>query len=719
MVIFCFLFFFGFQASSEELVKESWLAPLVIFGTQSEVIEYPSEPQRLSKQKLELLQTTDISRALKQVSGTYVREEDGLGLRPNIGLRGTNPDRSKKVTLMQDGFLIGPAPYAAPAAYYTPSMILIDSLEVYKGFSALGYGPNSIGGALNYRTASVMEESGSSFKVMTGSFRSNLIKGSVNHKIDDHYFLLQVAGIETDGFKKIDRGGQTGFDQKHFLFKWGRLLDHANGLHHEIQVIAGYENETSNETYLGLTEADFEKSFKRRYNASQLDQMKWNHQKVQIQHQYQISNSSSIETSIYRHQFQRAWYRLDRFRDSSVNIKDILKNPDANSNYYNILTGNQDTSSIGTNGELIVANNDREYYSEGIQSHWTEQVFNQELEFFARIHRDEIKRNHTSDNFEMVANELVKTSQARQTDTLNTESAQALTLFFQDHIRFGNWTLSPGLRFESVQFNLEDRLANSKKSRDDEVFLPGLSLMRKLSPESSLRVSANAAATLAGLSSEGKEKREEANIYEVEWNYMNKLASAESQVTGFLNDYRNLTGTCTVSTGCSGSQLDAQFNGGKALIYGIEAKVGKNWIQGSYDFPVTANITYLKSSFETEFNSTSPEWGVGLIKKGDPLPYVPEFMTSVTLGLRKGRYFQEISLSHQSAVYDQSASSGQKKIAAYGIVDLSAKYSYSNSTKLLAKFDNVLAREYAVSARPFGLRPGKPQSFQLGLQYGF
>ena len=274
MVIFCFLFFFGFQASSEELVKESWLAPLVIFGTQSEVIEYPSEPQRLSKQKLELLQTTDISRALKQVSGTYVREEDGLGLRPNIGLRGTNPDRSKKVTLMQDGFLIGPAPYAAPAAYYTPSMILIDSLEVYKGFSALGYGPNSIGGALNYRTASVMEESGSSFKVMTGSFRSNLIKGSVNHKIDDHYFLLQVAGIETDGFKKIDRGGQTGFDQKHFLFKWGRLLDHANGLHHEIQVIAGYENETSNETYLGLTEADFEKSFKRRYNASQLDQMK-------------------------------------------------------------------------------------------------------------------------------------------------------------------------------------------------------------------------------------------------------------------------------------------------------------------------------------------------------------------------------------------------------------------------------------------------------------
>lgn len=74
----------------------------------------------LSEAKLEKFEHDDIHKILENVPGINIREEDGYGLRPNIGFRGVTPERSKKITILEDGVLIGPSPYSAPAAYYFP-----------------------------------------------------------------------------------------------------------------------------------------------------------------------------------------------------------------------------------------------------------------------------------------------------------------------------------------------------------------------------------------------------------------------------------------------------------------------------------------------------------------------------------------------------------------------------------------------------------------------
>jgi Fe(3+) dicitrate transport protein len=72
----------------------------------------------VSKSELEQFNHTDIHRILGRIPGVYISEEDGLGLRPNVGLRGTGSLRMEKLNIMEDGILIAPAPYASPAAYY-------------------------------------------------------------------------------------------------------------------------------------------------------------------------------------------------------------------------------------------------------------------------------------------------------------------------------------------------------------------------------------------------------------------------------------------------------------------------------------------------------------------------------------------------------------------------------------------------------------------------
>ena len=102
-----------------------------------------SAATRIDEEQLEQFEYDDIERILAQVPGVTTRGEDGYGLRPNIGIRGVNSDRSAKVTLLEDGVPLAPAPYAAPAAYYFPMSTRLVGVEVFKGAAATRFGPQT------------------------------------------------------------------------------------------------------------------------------------------------------------------------------------------------------------------------------------------------------------------------------------------------------------------------------------------------------------------------------------------------------------------------------------------------------------------------------------------------------------------------------------------------------------------------------------------------
>ena len=73
-------------------------------------------------------------------------------------MRGTGQNRSEKVTIMEDGVLAAPAPYAAPSAYYFPTSGRMQQIEVLKGTSSAMYGPRTTGGVVNMLSREIPEE---------------------------------------------------------------------------------------------------------------------------------------------------------------------------------------------------------------------------------------------------------------------------------------------------------------------------------------------------------------------------------------------------------------------------------------------------------------------------------------------------------------------------------------------------------------------------------
>ena len=79
--------------------------------------------------------------------------DDGIGnSRLSIGIRGLNPRRSSRVLILEDGIPIQPAVYTYPNVYYNPPTERISAMEVIKSSSSVRFGPQTMGGVVNYIT---------------------------------------------------------------------------------------------------------------------------------------------------------------------------------------------------------------------------------------------------------------------------------------------------------------------------------------------------------------------------------------------------------------------------------------------------------------------------------------------------------------------------------------------------------------------------------------
>ncbi|GJL96961.1 MAG: hypothetical protein DHS20C06_07780 [Hyphobacterium sp.] len=716
---------------------------IVVIGLSGDPTDVPGSAEVLTAADLDVQDYSDINRSLRAVPGVNMQEEDGYGLRPNIGLRGTGLDRSANITLMEDGILIAPAPYSAPSAYYFPHTGRMAGIEIIKGAAGVRYGPRTQGGSLNLLSTPVPNETlAGQLDFWVGDEEQRRVHATIGGMRDINQ-TTQIGGLleaytnTAAGFKNIDgpSGRDSGFDIEDYVARI-RLETQTGNIGHAFELRAQYSDEVSNETYLGLTEADFAATPFRRYAASALDQMNAEHSLWSFSHTANFGNDLTLGSVLYRTDFARDWYKLDRVDPDGVgpmgaaSISSILADPVSNAAALAILQGTPGL--VSADNAMRLKHNNRAYYAQGFQ---TELAGSTELGGMAhdwhvgvRFHYDQMDRFQWANHYRMDNGSLVETNRGIPgTDSNRIDSATAFAFFVQDEIVTGRWTFVPGVRFERVELKRENwgggdtaRLAAPTVTENTiDAVIPGVGVRYDVNTNWSLFGGVHRGFAPPSPGSATQEPEDAINTeFGARWGQ--DWWSAEGVV--FFNAYENLLGSCTNSTG-GGCTIGAQFDGGEVNVVGLEFAAEADFgdaLDLDVSIPVRLALTHTQTEFQNSFNSAFEPWGTVLA--GDELPYIPENQIYGALGLDAGQFGGQLALTWVDdvrAVAGQGAIPANQLIESHFVADASAWWAFSDGLRGRVSVRNLTDEVYAVARRPAGLRPGAPRAVLFGLSADF
>ncbi|MDC6405110.1 MULTISPECIES: TonB-dependent receptor family protein [Maribacter] len=706
-------------------LNEVTLKANAILGSKFEAKNRTGSAFYISPKEIKKFNYTDINRTLRGVPGVNVYEEDGFGLRPNISLRGTSPERSSKITLMEDGVLIAPAPYSAPSAYYFPTIGRMQAVEILKGSSQVQYGPYTTGGALNMISTEVPDSFGIFLNSSFGSFNSGRIHTQVGDTKKNFGYAIEYLNYNSNGFKDLDNGENTGFDKNDLVAKF-RVNSNADAkVPQSVELKFQYSNEDSNETYLGLTETDFSLNPFRRYAGSQRDEMNTEHLQFMLTHVLGLGKNTSLTTTAYLNDFNRNWYKVDNVtvNGERQSIANIIENPVDLQAYYDVISGNSNT----TNNDVIaVKANNREYLSTGIQTklnhRWSTSSSVHDFELGMRYHYDDEDRFQWVDDYgitngimELVTNRLAGTDANRISD------ARAFSTYTLYKLKYKNLTLTPGIRYENIQLGRTDygssdpeRSGTNISTRENkvDVFIPGIGFNYNFD---NVSLFGGIHKGFSPPSNQVGEKPEESVNYELGTRFTYSGLSGE--LVGFYNDYSNLLGSDLAATGGTGS-LD-QFNAGEVIVQGIEVLLNYDLSSSNTNIsiPITLGYTFTDTEFQNSFGSENDIWGT--VSKGDELPYLSKHQLNAAASIEYKKF--EVHLNGRfNGAFRTKAGTGSipanEKVDSNIVLDLGTKFRYNDHITITANAMNLLDERYAVARVPAGLRPGMPFGVFGGLE---
>ena len=666
----------------------------------------PGSLHVISRNELIAAKPIDANEVLRRVPGINLREDSGpVATRLNIGMRGLNPNRSRKVLVLEDGIPIALAPYGEPDMYYSPPIERMSRVEILKGSGQIAHGPQTVGGVLNFVTPDPPAKFHGELDLEGGQrdlFVGSALLGGSNRD-------QSIGWIGTYLHKQGNGWRRFYYDIEDAQMK----LNLRPSQSHALAVKAGVYDEISNSTYLGLTTSMYQQN--PHQNPVPSDTLDVERRSGSVSHAYTINPSAVLSSAVFIYTTKRYWGRQDFDR------------ADRGRDYLGI-AGDPSVAGGGLYLRNSAGNRNRLFNVFGAQSNYGLQHRYGYLHAGVRYIYEKARDQRVDGNGFTARTGVIRDDEFR--------TGQALAGYLQSRFVIGaRVTLTPGVRF--VHYNQERHITRKRVKGDPTnvdirndngviTAIPGLGFSVRAHDEVTLFAGVHRGfappGTKIAITSSGENLDLDA---ELSWNYEAGIRLlGDRSVTGEFVFFRMDFSNQIITAAESGGATTTITNGGATLHQGFESSAKVHWdrIADLTGWSVYTDLryTYLPTA---EFTNNS-------LYDGNRLPYAPERTVGAIIGVKQygGLSFQ-LDLS---AIGSQFGDNGQTiapsadgtvgQLPSYQVANLNVAYEIRRERWVFEPYftiKNALDEIYISSRAPQGIQPGLFRQVNGGLRISF
>ncbi len=669
----------GVAVSSDE-VQRTELGTVKVVGDwlgeadEQNVVEHPGARDVIRRDQVQQAGATTVREVMNRIPGVNAPENNGTGshdMALNFGIRGLNPRLATRSTLLMDGIPIPFAPYGQPQLSLGPiSQGNMDAVDVVRGGGAVRYGPQNVGGIVNFVTRAIPTDFG-----VAADLQTELSPASTQDDWKKNASFL-VGGTADNGLGgALLYSGTRGSDYREHskteiddvILKGNYQLNAA----HRFHAIAQYYDGDA-EMPGGLSVADFRAD------------------------PYQSTRP-----------IDRFWGRRTLFGAGYDYSQDARKISINTFFTRTLRSGYLDQGSF-------VSLSPRYYWVRGIEGRVSQG-------FAVGRSRHEVGigyRYVNESSHELRYREASSAGVLPTVDSRNDRDTRGQTeahaIYLDDRIDWGLWTITPGVRYERIDQQQTNLLSGTPYAGDYSTALPALNVLYRL--DEGWNLYANTEGSFGSVQysqmpnrvSAGLVKPEKARTWELGTRYDQGPLKAEAGL--FLINFNNQYD--------SSQTTDSVIARGKTRHQGLETAIAyrmDQWMPALKGMELYANYAYVDAYIREE----GPN-------QGNQVPFSSRHKGLVGISYRQDAWqlgfegqFQSSQYADNANTVAESADGSTGRIPGYGVWNLRGSYDFGPSwshLKLGAGIKNLFGREYFTRSyddNNKGIYLGQPRTVYL------